>query len=103
VRRAWSDLVEFRAGLAALGAATRTATSSGRRVTVTVRGGNVVAIELDRAWPDAVGDADLERHLTEGLRAALALIASTPQQALDGCPYLLALLTIAPAAANSGR
>lgn len=98
VHRAQNDLAEFRTRLAALSAATRTVSSSDQRVTVTVRGGSIVAVDSGRAWRETVGDQDLERHLDEALRAALSLIATTPQQALDGCPYLLALLATNPAA-----
>lgn len=98
VRRAQNDLAEFRARLTELVAATRTASSPDQRVTVTVRGGNVIEIDLARAWREEAGDEELERHLDDGLRAALHLIATTPQQALDGCPYLLDVLAAAPGA-----
>jgi hypothetical protein len=98
VRRAQNDLEEFRARLAGLVSATRTASSPDHRVTVTVRGGNIIGIDLARAWREEARDGELESHLDDGLRAALHLIATTPQQALDGCPYLLDVLAAAPGA-----
>lgn len=97
VHRAWLDLREFHEQLTALHAATRTASSPDNRARVTVRGGEIVGIELDPYWRGSVRDEDLEGHLADGLRAALTLITITPQQALDGCPDLLQVLAAGPA------
>lgn len=90
--RAWRDVREFALRLTELNAAVRTAASPGALATATVRGGQLVALDVQPAWGRVADDDDLEHHLGHALRAALNLIATTPQQALDGCPDLVAAL-----------
>lgn len=99
--RAWRDLREFQQRLTTLHNATETASSPGRLAIVTVAGGQLVAIDLDPDWLRTATSQDIERHIGHALRAALSMIATLPERALEGCPDLAALLTGRPFAAFS--
>jgi hypothetical protein len=94
--RAWRDLREFRLRLTTLHAATETVSSPGRRAVVTVAVGQPVSLDLDPEWLRTATTRDLERHIGQALRAALARIATLPERALEGCPDLRAFLSGSP-------
>jgi hypothetical protein len=90
--RAWRDLHEFGLRLTELHQSTQTVFSPGRHAAATVRGGQIVSVDLDRTWRRHAPDADLEHHLTAVLNAALAAVAAVPKRALEGCPDLADVL-----------
>jgi hypothetical protein len=94
VLRAWRDVREYQVRLDELHASARRVAGPDGQVVVTVRGGQLVDVELNPAWWRAsVSVADLEQSLGKALCAGLAAIANTPDLALAGCPDLQALLT----------
>jgi DNA-binding protein YbaB len=52
--------------------------SADRRVHVTVTGGQVTAVELDRAWLRAASETAIAEHATQALRAAFAAVHDAP-------------------------
>jgi hypothetical protein len=95
--RAWRDLHEYKLRLTELHAAATATASPGRNVVVTVRAGQIVGIELDPDWLRTARDADIERETGQTLNAALDDLAQLPEQALESCPDLRALLAAYPA------
>jgi hypothetical protein len=92
--RAFRDLEEYRLRLTELHAATATAAAPGRTVVVTVRAGHITGIELDPDWLRTAGDADIERQTGHTLSTALGDLARLPEQALESCPDLRAVLAM---------
>jgi hypothetical protein len=92
--RAWRDLQEYRLRLTELHAATTTSAAPGRTVVVTVRAGQIAGIELDPDWLRTAGDADIERQTGHTLSAALDDLARLPDEALEDCPDLRAVLAM---------
>jgi hypothetical protein len=90
--RAWRDLREFRLRLEALHEAGETVSSPGGLVIVTIARGQLVGVDLDSDWLRTATSRDIERHVGLALRDALALIATLPERALEGCPDLAALV-----------
>jgi hypothetical protein len=99
--RAWHELREFRQRLTTLHATTESVSSPRRRVVVTVAAGRLAGVEIDPAWQRAATTRDLQHHIEHALRAALALITTLPERALDGYPALRALLAGTPSAPDS--
>jgi hypothetical protein len=67
-------------------------------VTVTVQGGQIVRIEPDGPWAGSASDDQIESRIGHALTAALSDIVESQGRALEGCPYLLAVLHQAGAA-----
>jgi hypothetical protein len=98
--QAWRDLREFQVRMAELHDAATEVADPGARVRVTVRGGQVVAVQPEPRWAATARDADLVMHSAQALRAALAAAAALPDRALVGCPELRARLAPALHAAR---
>jgi hypothetical protein len=98
VSRAWEDLREFRRRLTEMHAASRELTENGLPVTVTVQGGQIVRIEPDGPWAASASDDRIQSGVGHALTAALGDIVESQGRALEGCPYLLAVLQRAGAA-----
>jgi hypothetical protein len=92
--RAWHDLQEYRLQLIELHAATTTKADAGRTVLVTVCAGQIAGIEFDPDWLRTAPDADIERQAGNTLSAALGDLARLPDEALEDCPDLRAVLAI---------
>lgn len=88
VADAWRDLREFQVRLAQLHDTAVTVTDAAGRVSVTVRGGRVVAVAPDPSWAAGADDGALTDRLGEALRAGLAVIDGLPGRALDDSPLL---------------
>lgn len=98
VGRAWEDLREFRRRLTEMHAASRELTGGGLPVTVTVQGGQIVQIEPEESWAASASDSQIQSGVGRALSAALGDLVESPGRALEGCPYLLAVLHRAGAA-----
>jgi len=88
VAEAWRDLRKFQVRLAQLHDTAVTVADPADRVSVTVRGGRLVAVTPDPSWTEGAGDVDLADRLGEALRAGLAAVDGLPGRALDASPLL---------------
>lgn len=93
LHRAFRDLDEFRLQLARLNAVESTVTDPGRLVTVTLRGAQIVGLDVESQWLRSANDADVGQRLGAALTAAVRAGRALPNRALDGCPDLVAVLT----------
>jgi hypothetical protein len=93
LHRAFRDLDEFRRQLVRLNTVESTVTDPAGLVTVTLRGAQVVGLDVERQWFRSADDADVGQRLGAALTAAVRAGRAVPHRALDGCPDLVAVLT----------
>lgn len=96
VSRAWADLAEFRLRLRELHESETSGGSPNGKVTVVARTAAVIRVEIDERWLADAGCGEIELQTGRAFEAALDAVARLPDEALDGCPDLRALLAASP-------
>lgn len=95
VSRAVRELVDFRRHTAELAERVDLVQDAGQKVTVTVQGMQIAAVDVDADWARSASDAAVESALRTALCTGLAIAADRPGAALAGCPELESVLRAA--------